>query len=78
MYASSSPDSIAFECLWYVCKTPACIPGQKLCQLTEEQHAALHDISCLWLWLRKQMETEFPGDVISRHDELFANGYLVS
>ena len=57
------------------------LPGasfcQKLSQLTEEQHADLHDVACCWVWIREQLLTRFPGDMVNKRDEMFANGLLI-
>ena len=51
-------------------------PAQKNAQLDEAGHLALHDAVCLWIWLRPRLASEFPGDVCTRHEELFMKGYL--
>ena len=53
-------------------------PRQKSAQLSEDGHLNLHDIACCWLWLRKFMVTTFPGELVEKHDTLFANGLLAS
>jgi hypothetical protein len=42
--------------------------------MTEEEHAALHDITCCWLWIRENMLTAFPGELVTKHDALFLEG----
>ncbi|CAK9015357.1 unnamed protein product [Durusdinium trenchii] len=44
---------------------------RKSSQLDLPAHEALHDIACLWQWVRAKMEREFPADVISHHDALW-------
>jgi len=47
---------------------------QKLSQLTEEQHADLHDLTCCWLWVKERLKKQFPGELVEKHEELFYNG----
>ena len=49
--------------------------AQKAAQRSEDEHILLHDICCLWVWLRPKMAAEFPGHVVKRHDDLFAKGF---
>ena len=51
-------------------------PSQKAAQLSEDDHVALHDITCCWLWLRAYMERTFTASVVSQHIELFENGHF--
>ena len=51
---------------------------KKQAQLNEEGHLLLHDVTCLWLWVRAKLNHQFPADVITKHDELFMNGSLAS
>ena len=51
---------------------------QKAAQLDEEQATSLHDIVCLWVWLRSHMEHEFNKTVVEQHDVLFMKGCLAS
>ena len=47
---------------------------QKRSQLTEEQHADLHDVTCCWLWVKERLKKQFPGELVGKHEELFSNG----
>lgn len=47
---------------------------QKLHQLDEDGHVALHDISCLWVWIKKKLSTMFFGEVLDRHQKLWEDG----
>ena len=47
---------------------------QKLHQLDEDGHVALHDISCLWVWIKKKLSTMFSGEVLDRHQKLWEDG----
>lgn len=49
---------------------------QKAAQLDEEKAMLLHDICCLWIWLRSRMEESYGTDVLERHDGLFMKGTL--
>ena len=51
-------------------------PSQKAAQLSEDDHVALRDITCCWLWLRAYMERTFTASVVSQHIELFENGHF--
>ena len=51
-------------------------PCQKEAQLSEQNHLDLHDLTCLWLFVKKAMSASFPGEVVERHQELFDNGHL--
>lgn len=51
-------------------------PAQKMAQLDETGHLALHDIVCLWAWLAPKLQNEFPNNICDRHAELFAKGCL--
>ena len=60
---------------WFCSHLP--IPAlQKLNQLDMEAHFILHDVCCLWIWLRAKMEVTFTGEILKKHDELFMSGYL--
>ena len=50
------------------------VPEQKAMQLDEESHFLLHDIACLWIYLRPKMAATFPGEVVKRHEDLFHKG----
>lgn len=52
------------------------LPCQKKTQLDLEQHEHLHDVTCCWLYVRAYMEKVFPGDVISKHEEMWQKGFL--
>ena len=56
---------------------PAASLCQKLSQLSDEQHADLHDVACCWVWIREQLKKHFPGEMVEKHDEMFANGWLI-
>ena len=60
-FASSNP--LAISC------------AQKAAQRSEDDHILLHDVCCLWVWLRPKMVAEFPGHVVKRHDDLFAKAF---
>ena len=49
---------------------------QKNAQLDEESQLLLHDVTCLWHWLRPKMESAFPAPVIAKHDAMFQRGTL--
>ena len=49
---------------------------QKNQQLNEEAATMLHDVVCLWLWLREKMKVEFAEPIIAHHDEKFLKGCL--
>lgn len=51
-------------------------PCEKEAQLSDESHVELHDLTCLWLYVKDQMGKSFPGEVVDRHQELFDNGLL--
>ena len=51
-------------------------PCQKKTQLDLDQHEHLHDVTCCWLYVRAYMEKVFPGDIISKHDEMWEKGFL--
>jgi len=36
----------------------------------------LHDVCCLWTWLRPKLVEAFPGAVVDKHDLLFMRGTL--
>ena len=36
----------------------------------------LHDVVCLWNWLRPKLSAQFPGTVMAKHDDLFLRGIL--
>ena len=36
----------------------------------------LHDITCLWVWLRPKLGKSFGTEVLEKHDELFMQGHL--
>lgn len=50
---------------------PCC---QKAAQISEDEHLALHDICCCWIWVRDQMQRSFNKDIMDKHDDLFENG----
>ena len=56
------------------------VPGPALCQklaaLAEDEHFLLHDVTCLWCWLRPKMAKHFGTEIVDRHDELFLDGKL--
>ena len=54
------------------------VPEQKAMQLDEESHFLLHDIACLWIYLRPKMAATFPGEVVKRHEDLFHKGAVVA
>lgn len=49
---------------------------QKLAQLDEEGHIHLHDIVCLWVWLKERLQRAFPSDTVDRYTEYFHKGNL--
>ena len=49
-------------------------PDEKQHQLNEDAHHVLFDNCCLWVWVREKMVKNFDGEVVHRHDELFAEG----
>ena len=49
---------------------------QKEVQLGLEEQLHLHDLVCLWIYVREKMSTSFTGEVMERHDILFQKGYL--
>ena len=51
-------------------------PVQKSSMISEDEHALLHDVCCLWEWLVPKLKKEFPGSVVERHVELFMKGLL--
>ena len=51
---------------------------QKLSQLSDEQHADLHDVACCWVWIREQLKKHFTGEMVEKHNEMFASGWLIS
>jgi len=44
--------------------------------LDEAGHLQLHDIVCLWVHVRQQMQKTFGDEIITKHDELFQKGHL--
>ena len=55
---------------------PSVFPVQKSSMISEDEHALLHDVCCLWEWLVPKLKKEFPGSVVERHVELFMKGLL--
>ena len=51
-------------------------PVQKNQQLNEEGATMLHDVVCLWVWVKETMKMEFTAAVIEQHDEKFLKGTL--
>ncbi|CAK9037631.1 unnamed protein product [Durusdinium trenchii] len=54
-----------------------CVPGesrQKMAQLSEDEHIHLHDICCLWVWLRAELEGAFPSNMVDKYTDLFYKG----
>jgi hypothetical protein len=49
---------------------------QKMAQTTEEQQQMLHDICCLWIYLRPRLEEAFPGGIVQKHTQMFWDGNL--
>ena len=49
---------------------------QKQAQMDEESHVNLHDVVCLWIWLKKKMVDAFPSSVVDKYDSLFHKGFL--
>ena len=49
---------------------------QKLAQLGEEQLQGLHDLCCLWIYLRPHLERTFQGAVVDKHLKMFWDGML--
>ena len=49
---------------------------QKMAQITEEQQQMLHDICCLWIYLKPRLEEAFPGGVVQKHVQMFWDGSL--
>ena len=45
-------------------------------QLDEAGHLQLHDIACLWCWLRPQLQAEFPSQTVDHYTDLFMKGHL--
>lgn len=52
------------------------LPCQKKCQIDIEQHKLLHDMTCCWIYVRTYMLRTFPGDVVSKHEEMWRTGCL--
>ena len=50
--------------------------AQKNSMLSDEDHALLHDVCCMWMWLLPKLKMEFPGTTIQKHEDLFAKGFL--
>ena len=44
--------------------------------MDDERAAHLHDICCLWLWVRDKMANDFSQAVIDHHTDLFMKGPL--
>ena len=51
-------------------------PVQKMAQLELDQQVLLRDTCVLWIWVKKKMMLKFDGDVVAKHDELFAQGFF--
>ena len=51
---------------------------QKAAQMDEEAHIHLHDIVCLWIWVREKISTEFNGETINNFEKMFHDGLLGS
>lgn len=51
-------------------------PVQKNQQLNEEGATMLHDVVCLWLWVKEKMKMEFAAGTIEQHAEKFLKGIL--
>lgn len=49
---------------------------QKEVQLGFEEQLHLHDLTCLWIYVRGKMSATFTGEVMARHETLFEKGYL--
>lgn len=60
----------------YMCVLFQRVLVQKLKQLNLEQCQLLHDICCVWLWLRAKLETSFAQPVLQQHDLMFMKGRL--
>ena len=50
--------------------------GQKQAQMDEEGHVGLHDVVCLWIWLKKKLEDSFPSSLVEKYEALFLKGTL--
>ena len=51
-------------------------PPEKNAQLDDDGQLLLHDVVCLWNWMRPKLKSQFPGAVLQRHEELFMRGPL--
>ena len=49
---------------------------QKLNQLDLDAQCLLHDVCCLWIWLRAKLVLSFSGEVIQKHDELTVHEWV--
>lgn len=47
-----------------------------MASLNMDDQFMLHDITCLWVWLRPKLGKSFGTEVLEKHDELFMQGHL--
>lgn len=50
---------------------------EKDVQLSEQGHIELFELTCLWIYVHRQMGKTFTADVVERHEGLFFEGYFV-
>ena len=76
--SSWNNNSYIYNRLVRLCPSFSIIPAspQKNAQLDEESQLLLHDITCLWHWLKPKMESAFPATVIQKFDDMFFRGTL--
>ncbi|CAL1131715.1 unnamed protein product [Cladocopium goreaui] len=56
----------------------ATVKKKKQSQISEDEHFLLHDVCCLWLWVKQKMAESFTVTEVEKHQELFDKGHLDS
>ena len=51
---------------------------EKQSQISEDEHFLLHDVCCLWLWVKQKMAESFTVTEVEKHQELFDKGCFSS
>ena len=49
---------------------------QKYAMLDIDGLVHLHDIVCLWIWLRERLQRAFPMETVEKYEKLFQKGLL--
>ena len=52
------------------------VTPQKFAMLDIDGLVNLHDIVCLWIWLRERLQRTFPMETVAKYENLFQKGLL--